>query len=129
MMTHLLERASAWLESQRTRYATRTVTYRRGAASVSLPATFGRTVFQIDNGYGLIERTESRDYLALAADLVLDDVVTLPQRGDRVCETVGNQTLIYEVLAPGKEPVWRYSDPYRQTLRIHTKHVATEPAP
>jgi len=33
------------------------------------------------------------------------------------------------VMAPGKEPAWRYSDPYRKTLRIHTKHVDTEVAP
>ena len=30
----------------------------------------------------------------------------------------------YEVLAPGTAPHYRWSDPYRITLRIHTKEVA-----
>jgi len=30
---------------------------------------------------------------------------------------------IYEVMSPGNEPHFRWSDTYRQTLRIHTKHV------
>jgi len=35
-------------------------------------------------------------------------------------------TFIYEVMAPGNEPPWRYSDPYRRTLRIHTKLIGAE---
>lgn len=127
-MSDMLEQGSAWLEVQRTQFATRPVTYRRGANSVAVLATVGRTEFQVDNGYGLIERVESRDYLISTDDLVLNNVAALPERSDQIRETVGEQTFVYEVLAPGKEPVWRYSDPYRRTLRIHTKHVATEVA-
>mgnify|MGYP000511424066 CR=1 FL=1 len=65
-------------------------------------------------------------YLIAAADLVLSGVQTLPQRGDRVVETAGDQQLTHEVIAPGQEPCWRYSDPYRTTLRIHSKLIATE---
>ena len=32
----------------------------------------------------------------------------------------------YEVLAPNGEPVWRWSDPYRTALRVHTKHTGGE---
>jgi hypothetical protein len=46
--------------------------------------------------------------------------------GERHGEADGDQVFVYEVLAPGGEPPWRYSDPYRRTLRIHTKHVGTE---
>ena len=128
-MNDLLAQGSAWLETQRTRFATRQATYQRGAASVELPATIGRTVFQTVNDHSVIERTETRDYLILASHLVLNETASLPQRGDRIVEADGGQTFIYEVLAPGKEPVWRYSDPYRQTLRVHTRHVATENDP
>jgi hypothetical protein len=55
--------------------------------------------------------------------------VVLPQRGDRIRETDGATTYVYEVLAPGDEPHWHYSDAYRQTLRIHTKQVDTEETP
>ena len=48
------------------------------------------------------------------------------------CEVVppprlGADTQLYEVMAPGGEPPFRYSDPYRRTLRIHTKHVGRAP--
>jgi hypothetical protein len=33
---------------------------------------------------------------------------------------------VFEVNAPGGQPPFRYSDPYRRVLRIHTKHIATE---
>lgn len=125
-MTDLLERGSRWLQQQRTEHLSHPITYVRGEESVELPASIGRTTFEVDNGFGVVERTESRDFLVLAEDLVLAGSATLPERGDRIRETQGTTSYVYEVLAPGKEPHWRYSDPYRQTLRIHTKHVSTE---
>lgn len=126
-MAGLLEQASAWLEGQRTKHLTRSVTYRRGAQSVEdLPATIGKTTFELDDGDGAVIRSESRDYLVLAADLVLGGAQILPQRGDSIVETLGGKQLVYEVLAPGNEPIWRWSDPYHQTLRIHTKQVEEE---
>ena len=68
-------------------------------------------------------------FLILAAELILDSKQVLPQRGDRIRETQGGVTFVYEVTAPGKEPCWRYSDPYRKTLRIHSKQVDTETGP
>ncbi|HHK41649.1 MAG TPA: hypothetical protein ENJ50_04445 [Planctomycetaceae bacterium] len=125
-MADLLETGSNWLQDQRTQHMSRTVTYERGIDTVSLSATVGRTVFEIDDGRGVIQRHEARDFLVLADDLVLAGSKTLPQAGDRVRETQGTTVFVYEVMAPGNEPVWRYSDPYRKTLRIHTKHIRTE---
>ncbi|MEO2031493.1 MAG: hypothetical protein ABGZ35_05360 [Planctomycetaceae bacterium] len=123
---NLLKNASNWLEEQRTEHASRTVTYERGVDTVDVSASIGRTIFDVDNGFGVVERIESRDFLVLTDDLTLGGGRTLPERGDRVKEVQGDSTFIYEVMAPGKEPHWRYSDPYRKALRIHTKHVATE---
>ena len=125
-MADLLETGSNWLQDQRTQHMSRTVTYERGIDTVSLSATVGRTLFEIDDGHGVIQRHEARDFLVLADDLVLAGSKTLPQAGDRVRETQGTTVFVYEVMAPGNEPVWRYSDPYRKTLRIHTKHIKTE---
>ncbi len=125
-MTNLLEQGAAWLQDQRTRHLTRTITYLRAGDSVDLPATIGRTTFEQADEYGVIHRTESRDYLITAADLVLAGKLELPKPGDRIRETDGDQIFLYEVMAPGGEPPWRYSDPYRRTLRIHTKHVGME---
>ncbi|NLE57922.1 MAG: hypothetical protein GX616_06145 [Planctomycetes bacterium] len=125
-MGDLLERGSAWLDDQRTRHLTRLVQYQRGGESVEIAATVGRTVFEQSDDYGIIHRTESRDYLVLATDLLLASVQTLPKAGDRIRETDGDKVFVYEVMAPGGEPAYRFSDPYRRTLRIHTKQVAEE---
>ena len=128
-MADLLQKASAWLEDQRTKFLTQSVVYQRGTDTVQVPATIGQTVFQIDDGAGALLRIESRDYLIRAVDLVLGDNAILPKRGDRIRETSGTQVIVYEVVGPGDEPCWRWSDAYRQTLRIHTKQVDTETSP
>jgi hypothetical protein len=122
----LLEKGSAWLDDQRHKHLTRTVLYQRGGDEVELAATIGRTVFEQADEFGVIHRTEARDFLVRAADLMLAGVQTLPEAGDRIRETTGGQTFVYEVMAPGDEPPFRYSDPYRRTLRIHTKHAETQ---
>jgi hypothetical protein len=130
-MTDLLEQGSAWLEDQRNAHMTRTVVYQRGGDSVELPATIGRTVSEQADEFGIIHKLESRDFLLLRADLVLSGVQSLPKTGDRVRDPDGDNTQVYEVMAPsgGNEPTFRYSDPYRKTLRIHTKHIGTEASP
>ncbi len=127
-MPDLLEQSSAWLEDQRTKHLSHTVTYRRGDQSAEVAATIGRTVFRVDDQYGAQIRSESRDYLVLTADLVLVGNAALPQRGDQIRETVGETVFVYEVIAPGDEPCFRFSDPYRKTLRIHTKQIDQEGA-
>lgn len=125
-MADMLEQGSAFLEDQRHRHMTRTVVYRRGAESKELLATIGRTEFEQADAHGLVQRIESRDFLARAADLDFGAGPILPRAGDQVRETVGTQVFVYEVNAPGGQPPWRYSDPYRRTLRIHTNHIGTE---
>ena len=125
-MTDVLDKGSAWLEDQRTRHMTRMVTYHRGGDSVALSATIGRTEFEQADEFGVIHKIESRDYLVTTTDLVLAGIQSLPKAGDQVRETDGAMTFVYEVMAPGSEPPYRRSDPYRRTLRIHTKHIGTE---
>ena len=129
-MPDMLEQGSAWLEDQRNAHMTRTVLYTRQVGPlgtfVNLAATIGKSEFEQADEFGIVHRVEARDYLVLATDLILGGEQTLPKAGDRIQETVGDKTFVYEVMAPGGEPPWRYSDPYRKTLRIHTKLVATE---
>ncbi|WP_417849410.1 hypothetical protein [Thalassoglobus sp.] len=124
-MADLLANAASWLAQQRTKHLTQQIVYRRETLSVTVPATVGKTEFEVDDEFGVVQRIESRDFLILTSDLILDGTVTIPERGDVVEEQAGTQTLQYEVNAPGKEPCWRYSDLYRQTLRIHTKATGT----
>ncbi len=125
-MPDVLEKGLSWLDDQRHTHMTRTVVYQRGADAAEIAATIGRTEFEQVDEHGVVQRLQSRDFLVRAADLVLAGAPALPKAGDRIRETVGAQTFVYEVMAPGSEPPWRYSDPYRKALRIHTKHVATE---
>ena len=125
-MADMLEQAAGWLDGMRAAHLSRPVQYCRGGDSVQVAASVGKTVFEIDDGYGAVERFESRDFLMLAADLVLGGTETLPHPGDRIKEMAGTKLVVYEVMAPGKEPCWRWSDPYRRTLRVHTKQVGTE---
>lgn len=122
-MADLLQIGSDWLADQMKAHAGRSITYRRGANSVTVTATIGRTEFELDDEFGVLRKIESRDFLIAAADLVLNSVTVLPERGDEIDETQGSVTYTYEVMAPGKEPHYRFSDPYRRTLRIHTKQT------
>ncbi len=121
-MPDLLQTGSDWLADQMKANASQSVTYSRGIASNIVQSTIGRTVFEVSSDLGIVERWEARDYLIQAADLTLGE----PRRGDQIRETQGSQTFVYEVLAPGNEPAFRFSDPYRKTYRIHTKLVAME---
>jgi len=122
-MADLLERASNWLEDQRARFASRVVTYVRGGRTLDVSATIGRTLFEVDDGFGVLVRYEARDFLIQAAELAMDSQPLVPQRGDRIQETQGEKTFVYEVTSPGKEPVCRWSDLFRKTYRIHTKQI------
>ncbi len=126
-MSDLLEAGMAWLASQLKAHVSRLVVYQRDDAQVAVQATVGRTLLKLDDGEGgVVLQWTDRDFLISAADLVLGGLPTLPQPADRIRETLGAVTRVYEVMAPGDEPPWRYSDPYGKVLRIHTKLVLTE---
>jgi hypothetical protein len=123
----LLQSGQAWLADQLNVHVATEVQYRRGADELAVRATIGRTLLKLDDGYGGVRMVwTDRDYLIRAADLVLGGNPAQPQRGDQIREVVGVETLVYEVLAPGEEPPWRWADPHRQMLRIHTKQIASE---
>lgn len=122
-MANLLESGSVWLADQLQTHASTEVVYERGTQQALVRATLGRTEFVLDDGAGAVLRVQSRDFLIRAADLVLGGVPTLPVAGDRIRETQGATTFVYEVNAPGQEPPYRFSDPFRKLLRIHSKHV------
>jgi hypothetical protein len=120
----LLQHGSDWLADKLKEHASRTVVYQRGSDEVELQATIGRTLLKLDDGYGGVRMEwTDRDFLIQAADLVLAGNATLPERGDRIRETQGTTVFVFEVMAPGGEPPWRWSDVFRKLLRIHSKQV------
>ncbi len=126
-MSDLLETAAQWLAEKLKAHASRPVVYRRGADEVTVEAIVGRTLLKLDDGYGGVRMEwTDRDFLIAAEDLILGGQRTLPQRGDQIREPQDGKIVVYEVLAPGSEPEWRWSDPHRKLLRIHTKQVGEE---
>jgi hypothetical protein len=128
-MADLLDTAAAWLARMQRQYAATTVLYHRGALSVPVSATIGRTTFEVADDYGVLERYHSRDFLVPVEELLLGDRRVMPERGDRIQEMQDGVAFVYEVTAPGKDPPWRYSDLYRRTYRIHTKLISEDVSP
>jgi hypothetical protein len=123
-VTTLFQKAKDWLFPKVQAAAGESVTYTRGATTLSLTAVVGRTIFSstIETVGARIEFGE-RDYLILASDL---SSLGTPALGDRITETVGGSTRVYEVLPPASgDPPWRWSDPGMTIFRIHVKQVTT----
>jgi len=127
-MADLLGKAAAWLNDQRVRHLSRPVTYVRGEHFVEVQAAIGHTAFEVDDGTGVLEQYESRDFIVCAADLVLDGASVTPARGDRIREEQDGMVYVYEVMAPGRFPHAKFSDRSRRALRIHTKLVDVQEA-
>ena len=122
-MSDMLRDGQAWLANQLATHASREITYRRGALSACLRATIGNTEYEQDNGEGPIVRYQVRDFLINAQSLLNSNIASLPMQGDRIEERDGANIFIHEVVGLGGSPAWRYSDPFRLTLRIHTKQI------
>lgn len=132
-MSNLLQTGLSWLADQAAAYASETVTYSRdGVGSVTLSAVLGSQLLRVSDGRGntKVERAD-RDFIIVAADLVLGGQVTLPQRGDQIYLTLGGVIERFDVMPVGSEAAWRYSDAHKLRLRVHTKSmgvVLTVPA-
>lgn len=126
MPVEMLKTGSDWLLDRQKEFNSKSVTYSRGSASVVLQATIGRTVWEIDNGVGILEKYESRDFIIQTVDLVLSSAVVLPVRGDRIGEVRGAKTYTYEVMSPALSiPHYRGADDFKKAHRIHTKLVGS----
>ena len=122
-MTNMLDQGSQWLSDQIDHYAASSVLYRRGSLTVPVQAAKGRTTFELTDTSGILITIESRDFLISAASLLLDDMPILPEVGDRIIESVGGKLHAYDVSNFGTEQPYRFCDPYRHKLRIHTRYI------
>lgn len=95
-------------------------TYKRGANQVTLTAVPGKSLLRFDSGYGQTKVSwTDADFMIARADLTLGGIQVEPAKGD-IIETGGAK---YEVMAPGGEPAWRWSDSSRVFYRVHAKKV------
>ncbi len=126
----MLEQASAWLDGMRVKHMSRRVTYTRGTASVELSATLGSTTYEVTDDYGATVEAKATDFLVSADELVLGAERTLPEPGDQVRVTEGQEVLVFEVMELGGTGHYRPCDPYRKTLHVTVvpKGMTVEPA-
>lgn len=125
-MPSLLQRGVSWLADKLKDHAGETITYTRGAQSVTITAVPGKSMLRVQDSSGnsVIEWTDA-DWLIAAADLVIGGSAIEPQRGDLIARTSGGSTITYEVRPIESEGAWRWSDESRTIMRIHTKEIAT----
>ena len=121
----LFKRGRAMLRKKLFAHGSIPIVFIRGHAETSIRAVPGSSEFEQSAEYGIAERTESVDFLVLATDIeTLPTFPHFPMPGDLIQHVVGEVTNVYEVMAFGSEPCFRYSDaPSNTILRIHTKKV------
>nr|DAQ58221.1 MAG TPA: head tail attachment [Caudoviricetes sp.] len=113
-MGNVLAQAGRWLADMRGKFLTEPVRYVTKSGKVyKVRATVGATTFTVPDDHGILIRTQSRDFLI--TQLVLPHT---PEFGDFIVWRGG----MYEVLAPEGRCVWRWSDLFHTTKRIHTKY-------
>lgn len=129
-MTNALQTGASWLADRLHASASADVVYSRGTSATSLTATLGSQLLRVTdrNGNTKVERTD-RDFIVRAADLTLDGIQVEPQRGDHFDLTTNGVTERFEVMAPQGEAPWRYSDPHKLMVRIHSKYLGVVSGP
>lgn len=126
-MPNLLAQGVEWLASQLEEHAATPVTFARGADSVAITATKGRSEVEVDDGDSVL-RSQVVDWIVRHAALVLAGNQVEPAVGDEFIETVTGATNRYRVLALAGGEIQRPLDPARTLIRIHTKLVRSTPS-
>ena len=119
-MSTLMQRGVALLARAGPSAAGGTIVYSRGADSVSLAATYGRSEFTSERDGVMTVEANDRDFTFEIDDLILGGVETLPQRGDRITDAEGR---LFEVLALAGAQVYRSCDAEGTMVRVHTKRI------
>lgn len=117
-MANLLKQGIDFLADKLKAHASETVVYKRGADSISICASFGKTDYQIEDESGLKIGGAVIDFLFAAEDLVIKGSQTTPQAGDQI----QTDSAVYEAMFL-PDGYWRYSDPYRTMIRLHAKEI------
>lgn len=119
---NLFAKARDWLPQKLQQAAgVGSLTYTRGAESITLEPWVGRTAFASNRPDGTA-RLEwgDRDYLVRVSELTFGE----PAEGDRITETIEGVDCVFEVMQPDTgEPPWRFADPQRTMYRLHVKQV------
>ena len=120
LVSNILKAGTQWLSDMRIKHMSEAITYKRSSSTVTVMGTPGKTDYDVADESGLRVGSQVTDFLIIAADLILGGTATTPQHGDQIIFSGS----VYEVLNLPGDGCWRYSDPYKIALRIHTKQVS-----
>lgn len=123
-MANMLASAMTRLQAMQQANAATPIIYRRGRSSLSFSATKGQTTYQEDLGDIGVTMHTSGDYIfpvSLLQTLEVSSGTVEPKPGD-IIEESGRR---FEVLPLNGDKVFRYSDPGRTQIRVHTKQVSS----
>ena len=100
------------------------VTYTRGATTVTITATRGSSRWTSETVEGSVNVDErSEDWLIIATDLTEAGITGGPTRGDTITDE--NET-VFRAMPPGSaEQVWRWHDRAKTVYRIFSKERAS----
>ena len=112
----MLQESAIWLRDQcRDALSVLAIYQPKDGEGREIRAVLGTTLFEAPEDYGIVTRTETRDFLVSAEDMPEE-----PKKGDAFHWNASR----YEVLSAKGEPCWRWSDSYHLIRRIHTKEIA-----
>jgi len=126
-MPDLLSNAAAWLDGQLKANASQAVTFCRGSLRIPWSASIGATHFVNETKHGQQIEWESRDFIGTAADLTDGVDLLIPAVGDWIEQTIGTVLCSFALVSPTDEKPYRYCDPGRQSIRVHTKQILKQP--
>ena len=113
----MLKTGSDFMTEKIKAFASTAITYHRGADTVSLLATLGKSRFDEVGASGVLVSFFTNDFIIPTADLKISGVEILPERGDYItCDGLK----FYVTSGEGKDSLYRYQDGYMTRLRIHT---------
>lgn len=86
-------------------------------------AVLAHGVVEVDRGDGLVTLWKSDDFLVRSEDYIFAGEQSRPQSGDVIQRLVGGTLFQHEVCGPTSEDCFRYCDPQRTLMRVHTRLV------
>lgn len=104
-----------------------TVSIHRGTTSTSaVTAEAVSRNYEVDDEEGFAVTVHARDYLIDVADYLFDSTVTQPRAGDRIKESIGGTTHVFEVMPLGSRPCVEWIGNSKAQWLIHAKLIGTE---
>lgn len=112
-----LSNGARWMHARRHEALSSSVLYTRASGNQKvIRATIGRTGADQLAESELITSGGIRDYLFRTCDFFINGVFVPPAPRDVIKEC---DLQIWDVAEIGGEPCWRYSDEYRNAIRVH----------